>query len=204
LVAVLAAVGKEVPVYAHPAIWQKKGTSKVSGQFSYAGIQFCRENLERCGARFVMNSKPTWLSEDVVITGEEEMTTDFEHIDSGLAIKQDDGTIVPDPMEDDQSLILKTEEGLVIVLGCAHRGAINIIRYAMKLTGDNRVLMVIGGTHLAPASKEQLVRTIQSLREIGVKQIGVSHCTGQHQAAALSREFGDSFFYNNSGNSIVI
>ena len=204
LESVLTAVGREIPVYAHPAIWQNKGTSKASGQFSYAGIQFSRENLESHGAHFIMNRKPTWLTEDIVITGEEEMTTDFEHIDCNLAIKENDGAIIPDPMEDDQSLILKTEEGLVIVLGCAHRGTINIIRHAIKLTGDDRVLMVIGGTHLAPASQEQLIRTIQSLKEIGVKHIGVSHCTGQYQAAVLSREFGKSFFYNNSGNSITV
>jgi 7,8-dihydropterin-6-yl-methyl-4-(beta-D-ribofuranosyl)aminobenzene 5'-phosphate synthase len=204
LESVLSTVGKEIPVYAHPAIWQRKGTSETSWQFSYAGIQFNRENLERLGACFVMNRKPTWLTKDIVITGEEEMTTDFERVDSNLAIKRDDGTIVPDPMEDDQSLIIRTEAGLVIILGCAHRGVINIIRYAMKLTGNDRVFMVIGGTHLAPASHEQLLRTIQSLREIGVKNIGVSHCTGQNQAAALASEFGSNFFYNNSGNSIII
>ena len=204
LEAVLAAVGKEIPVYAHPAIWDKKGTQKGSEPFSYAGIQFCREHLEQHGARFILSKKPTWLTKDIVLTGEEEMTTDFEKADSNLAILKDDGTVVPDTVEDDQSLILKSEEGLVIVLGCAHRGTINIIKYAMKLTGESRIYMVIGGTHLGPASQEQLDKTIQSLKNMQVKRIGVSHCTGQYQAAALSREFGSSFFYNNAGNEITV
>ena len=86
---VLSAVGRPIPVYAHPAIWDKKGTSEDFKGFAYAGIQFSREHLELHGAQFVMNTKPTWLTEDIVITGEEEMTTDFENIDANLAVKQD-------------------------------------------------------------------------------------------------------------------
>lgn len=201
---VLNAIGKPVPVYAHPAIWEIKGTSEDFKAFTYAGMQFLREHLELHGAKFVMNTKPTWLTKDIVITGEEEMITDFEHIDANLAVKKSDGSIVPDPVLDDQSLILKTENGLVIVLGCAHRGVINIIRYATKLTGEARIHMVIGGTHLAPASSTQLIKTIDSLRELNVKNLGVSHCTGQRQASVLLNEFGDGFFYNNAGNTIIV
>ncbi len=204
LEAVLAATGKKVPVYAHPTVFEKKGVKREGEPFVYAGMQYTRENLELRGAEFILNSEPTWLTDDIVITGEEEMTTDFEQVDSALAIKKEDGTFVPDTLQDDQSLILKTEEGLVIILGCAHRGTINIIRYAMKLTGEDRIHMVIGGTHLGPASEEQLVKTIESLKDLKVKHIGVSHCTGQYQAAVLAREFGENFFYNNSGTQITV
>jgi 7,8-dihydropterin-6-yl-methyl-4-(beta-D-ribofuranosyl)aminobenzene 5'-phosphate synthase len=203
LAAVLTVIRKEVDVVAHPAIWEQKGASPKPGRFSYAGIPFCREELERAGARFSLTTEPTWLTEDIVTSGEEEMTTSFEKVDQKLALKKNN-VIVADPMADDQSLFLKTDRGLVIVLGCAHRGMINVIRHAMKITGVDEVYLVVGGTDLGPASSEQMNQSISALRAIGVEHIGVSHCTGLHRAAILSREFGDRFFFNNCGTILTL
>ena len=203
LTAVLAAAHKEMEIVAHPAMWEHKGSSRAPGQFNYAGIPFCREELERLGARFSLTADPTWFTEDIATTGEEEMTTDFETIDPKLALKKGND-IVPDPMVDDQSLFLKTDKGLVIVLGCAHRGMINVIRHSMKLAGMDKVYMVVGGTHLGPASSEQVTKSIAALRDIGVEHIGVSHCTGLPRAAILATEFGDRFFYNNCGTIVTL
>jgi len=64
--------------------------------------------------------------------------------------------------------------------------------------------MVIGGTHLINASREQIDLTIADLRKLGVEKIGVSHCTGLRAAAILSQAFGDSFFFNNAGTVINV
>ena len=89
-------------------------------------------------------------------------------------------------------------------LGCGHRGMINTIHHAQKITGVERVHMVIGGTHLIHASKEQMDSTIADLKKLGVEKIGVSHCTGLPAAARLSQEFSDRFFFNNAGSVITI
>jgi 7,8-dihydropterin-6-yl-methyl-4-(beta-D-ribofuranosyl)aminobenzene 5'-phosphate synthase len=68
---------------------------------------------------------------------------------------------------------------------------------------DN-VYMVVGGTHLGPASSEQVTKSIAALRESGVEHIGVSHCTGLPRAAILSNEFGDRFFFNNCGKVLTL
>jgi len=198
LEAVLAAMHKQTEVIAHPAIWEAKGGARPQGRVEYVGIPFCRDELERVGARFNLTSEPTWITEDIATTGEEELTTDFETIDKKLVLKKGED-IVPDPMLDDQSLFLKTDRGLVVVLGCAHRGMINVIRHCMKLSGMDKVYMVVGGTHLGPASSEQVAKSIAALREIGVEYIGVSHCTGLPRAGILAQEFGKQFFYNNCG-----
>jgi 7,8-dihydropterin-6-yl-methyl-4-(beta-D-ribofuranosyl)aminobenzene 5'-phosphate synthase len=201
LAAVLAAARKEMSIVAHPTIWEEKGASRAPGEFEYAGIPFCRGELERLGAHFELTTAPTWITEDIVTSGEEAMTTDFEAIDKVLAIRRD-GALVSDPMADDQSLYLKTDAGLVVILGCAHRGMVNVIRHGIALTGMSDVYMVIGGTHLGPASERQLTSSIAALKELGVRHIGVSHCTGLKQAAVLAREFDDRFFYNNCGTSL--
>ena len=101
-----------------------------------------------------------------------------------------------------QSIFLKTDLGLVLLLGCAHRGVTNILNYARELTGMEKVYLILGGTHLVSASDEQIARTIEAFKEAGVQHIGVSHCTGQQGAARLALAFGERFFYNNAGTVI--
>ena len=199
---VLAAMGRETGIIAHPAVWELKYSQNPhTGDYIYGGIPYRQEELERLGARFILTAEPTWIGEDIVISGEEPMTTDFEAVDDVLYVKED-GQFAPDSMADDQSVYVRTELGLVIILGCAHRGTINIIRHACQLTGMETVYMVVGGTHLFRAPPEQLEQTINSLREIGVQKLAVSHCTGMKQAATMAQVFGHQFMFNNAGTVI--
>jgi 7,8-dihydropterin-6-yl-methyl-4-(beta-D-ribofuranosyl)aminobenzene 5'-phosphate synthase len=59
-----------------------------------------------------------------------------------------------------------------------------------------------GGTHLAPASDEQLAGTVRALRAFGVERIGVSHCTGLLRAAQLHAGFGGRFFFASVGSTL--
>jgi 7,8-dihydropterin-6-yl-methyl-4-(beta-D-ribofuranosyl)aminobenzene 5'-phosphate synthase len=137
------------------------------------------------------------------------MVTAFENIDppdadgTGWWLKVDN-KLKPDQVLDDQALILKTGVGLVIVLGCAHRGIINTISQAQKLTGIKQVYAVLGGAHLAGVSKERLWQTIEALRDFDVKKIGLCHCTGLPASAIMSQEFGNRFFFNNTGTVVEI
>jgi 7,8-dihydropterin-6-yl-methyl-4-(beta-D-ribofuranosyl)aminobenzene 5'-phosphate synthase len=192
----------EVRVVAHPEVFGRKYShNKKKNTYRYAGIPFCRDRLESLGARFELGNAPVWLTEDIAASGEEPMTTDFEAVADNLCLKQD-GRFVQDPMADDQSLYIRTDLGLIIILGCAHRGMINIIRHARQLMDIDRVYMVIGGTHLGPASQEQVDKTVQALREMDVAWLGVSHCTGLPVAARLAREFEGRFFFNSAGTVI--
>ena len=102
------------------------------------------------------------------------------------------------------ALIIDADFGLVVILGCAHRGIINTIRHAQKLTGKEPVYAVIGGTHLFGASEERLEKTIADLKEMGIQRLGVSHCTGFAASARLAQEFGDIFFLNNAGTQVTL
>jgi 7,8-dihydropterin-6-yl-methyl-4-(beta-D-ribofuranosyl)aminobenzene 5'-phosphate synthase len=193
----------EVDVVAHPGIWDLKYKRRSAEEKAeYNGIPFAREELEKF-ARFNLTKEPIYISENILTTGEVPVTTDFETIEPHFYLKQM-GTFQHDPFADDLALILKTEKGLVVILGCAHRGMINTLRHARILTGDERVYAVIGGTHLYPKTDEQIGKTIESLKEIGVKRIGVSHCTGFHASMRLAQAFGDAFFQNNAGTTYTL
>ena len=131
------------------------------------------------------------------------MKTEYETIDPFLKEMKGD-ELVPDKLLDDRSLFIKTDKGLVVILGCAHRGIINTLHHARELTGEQRIEMVIGGCHLMNSSEERVWLTITALKELGVHKIGVSHCTSLPAAAMMAHEFGEDFFFNNAGTRIEL
>jgi 7,8-dihydropterin-6-yl-methyl-4-(beta-D-ribofuranosyl)aminobenzene 5'-phosphate synthase len=136
-------------------------------------------------------------------TGEVPMITDYEEIDSPLWVKEA-GDWKPDKLADDLAIILNTEFGLVVVLGCAHRGAINTVYHAQQLTGRKEIHTVLGGSHLIGASDERIWLTVAAFKELGVKQLGLCHCTSLPVTALLAQEFGDRFFFNNTGTVLEL
>ncbi len=195
---ILRKMRKEVEIIAHPDIWLAKYARRRGQGDRYIGIPFQRQELEAIGARFNLTTKPVEITDNIMTTGEIPMVTDFEQIDPNLFVKENTD-FKPDKLLDDQALIINTESGLVIILGCAHRGIINTLYHAQQLTGVKQISLVLGGCHLTGATEERIWLTIAALKELGVPRIGVSHCTGLPAAAIMAQEFGDSFFFNNVG-----
>jgi len=198
---VLAKTGP-IEVIAHPDIWSAKYTVR-DGQETYIGIPFSREELEGLGASFTLSKGPVWISDEIVTTGEIPMVTEYEEVDSNLYVKEG-GQLVPDPLLDDRALMVKTELGLVVILGCSHRGMINTLYHAREVTGMELISTVVGGTHLFRSSEERVLLTAAALGELGVQRLGVSHCTGLPAAAILARELGPILFFNNTGTRITV
>jgi 7,8-dihydropterin-6-yl-methyl-4-(beta-D-ribofuranosyl)aminobenzene 5'-phosphate synthase len=197
---ILHRIKREIEIVAHPDIWQAKYATRGEEE-KYIGIPFHRQTLESLGARFKLTKKPVRLTDSIITSGEIPMVTDYEKIEPYLVVKEGKG-FKPDNLLDDQALIIKTKRGLVVILGCAHRGIINTIYHAQKISGVKAIHMVVGGCHLMDATEERIYLTIAALKELGVPLIGVSHCTGLAAAAIMAQEFGDSFFFNNAGTVI--
>ena len=199
---VLQQAGKGMEVIAHPDMWGRK-YSRAGDWERYIGIPFERGELEALGASFNLSREPVWISDDIVTTGEIPLSTDYEQPDPDMWLKEDGGWRF-DEILDDRALIIKTAEGLVIILGCAHRGPINTIRHAQQITGVEQVHTVVGGTHLLRASEERVLITAAAFQEMGARRVGVSHCTGLHSAMLLAQQLGEAFFFNNTGTSITV
>jgi len=195
---VLSEIGHEIEVIAHPDIWQAKYNARQGEEPRYIGIPFSRRELESLGAKFRLASEPVAISDSIMTSGEVPMVTDYEDIESFLVVKED-GNFKPDTFRDDQALIIKTPPGLVVVLGCAHRGIINTLYHAQKISGVKKVDTVIGGCHLMKASEERIWQTLAALKELGVGRLGVCHCTGMAASVVMAQEFGERFLLNNAG-----
>jgi len=188
-----------IEIIAHPDVWAEKYWRASEGdRYDYIGIPYARELAESLGASFRLSEEPVWITEKIVTSGEIPMITDYEMIDTSACVKTDSG-FSQDPLRDDLSLFIKSDKGLIVVAGCAHRGIINTLTHAQKLTGCEDIYSVIGGIHLFGATDERLRRTIEEFKRLNVQRIGVSHCTGPYAGGVLSQEFGDRFFFNQAG-----
>jgi 7,8-dihydropterin-6-yl-methyl-4-(beta-D-ribofuranosyl)aminobenzene 5'-phosphate synthase len=198
---VLHRIGRAVEVIAHPDIWQAKYARRKGEPDRYIGIPFQKDEMESLGACFRLAKEPIAIADNVMTTGEVPIVTSFEQVDEGLFVREG-AAWQPDKLLDDQALVMKTEAGLVVILGCAHRGIINTLYHARQLTGVDNIYTVIGGSHLTDASEERIWQTVDALRGFNIQRIGLCHCTGLPTASLLAREFSDSFFFNKAGSVI--
>jgi len=195
-----------VDILAHPDIFTiRYRISQADGKEArrYVGLKFQRAYLEGLGGRFILEKNFREVTREMFLTGEVPRRTSFEKGERRL-FTESQGKLIPDPFLDDQALIIESEKGLVLLLGCAHSGMINILEYAIEKTGEERVRAIIGGTHLDLASPQQVEETVAALKKFKVERIGVSHCTGLKAASRLYAEFGDRFFFGQVGESIEV
>jgi 7,8-dihydropterin-6-yl-methyl-4-(beta-D-ribofuranosyl)aminobenzene 5'-phosphate synthase len=196
----------KVDVHAHPHVFSdriavlKENETEIK---RFVGIPYKKGYLDSLGANFIFNTGFIEVDEKIFLTGEVPRITSFEKPDPRLLIEMD-GKTYQDIFLDDQSLILDTERGFILILGCAHSGMINIIQHVIAKTGKEKFYAILGGTHLDFLTPEQLEESIMVLNKLEIEKIGVSHCTGMRAAFRLSLEFGERFFYGCVGSVFEI
>jgi 7,8-dihydropterin-6-yl-methyl-4-(beta-D-ribofuranosyl)aminobenzene 5'-phosphate synthase len=103
----------------------------------------------------------------------------------------------------EQSLIINTQKGLVIVTGCSHQGIVNILEQAKKIV-DKPIYLVFGGFHLGDTPDRKLREIIQSFNELGVKKCGATHCTGERAIGMFKNAFGENYIPMGTGKVFVV
>jgi len=158
--------------------------TKISPKVNQMGSLLTEEKLS--GFFEVQKSKePLNLTENLIFLGEIPRVTDFEgkHKSREIII---DGEIKEDKLLDDTALVYKSNDGIVIITGCSHSGICNIIDYAKKITGDDRILDIIGGFHLLNPDKSTLDATLEFLENQSIKNLHACHCTDLASKISLS------------------
>lgn len=69
-------------------------------------------------------------------------------------------------------------KGLVVITSCGHRGVVNSVKTAIKVSGIRKVHAVVGGFHLAALPAETVRVTVAALKEIGPDWVIPMHCSG--------------------------
>jgi 7,8-dihydropterin-6-yl-methyl-4-(beta-D-ribofuranosyl)aminobenzene 5'-phosphate synthase len=144
-------------------------------------------------------SFPQGLKDEVRITGAklEEVDKARELFDGAFTTGELDGGIK------EQSLVLRTPKGLVVITGCAHPGIVNIAKKAGEITGE-KIYLLIGGFHLIGAFPSQITYVAESLLQLGVEKVAPCHCSGEGARRLFSDYFGDNYVDCGVGKVISI
>ena len=125
--------------------------------------------VKKAGARSIPVDKPVKLCEGIYSTGE----------------------MRGGPIEE-QSLILETSQGLVVITGCSHQGIVSIVTKAKSMS-DKNIHIVFGGFHLLQHSEEAVKEIITQFKDLGVTKCGATHCTGDKQIGLFEKAYGSNF-----------
>jgi len=135
--------------------------------------------VKKSEAKVVSVSKPVEICKNVFSTGE-----------MGTQIKE-------------QSLILNTSKGLVVITGCAHPGIVDIVKRAKEMI-DKNIYLVFGGFHLMQKSEVEVKNIISQFKDLGVEKVGATHCTGERAIQLFKQAYGDDFVQMGVGRVIKI
>ena len=198
LLSLLEYAGKEIDVYAHPVIFEKKYSGRDREKTRYIGIPENRSIYEELGARFLMVDKPLEIEKNIFISGQIPRSSGFESVEEYF-IKIVNGDYIHDDIPDDISLAVRTGEGNILVTGCAHSGLINTIDYAEQFTGVKEFKFICGGFHLSNRTEEQNLVLLKYLKKKNFGYIAPAHCTGAEATCLIKNQFGPRFLKSGVG-----
>jgi 7,8-dihydropterin-6-yl-methyl-4-(beta-D-ribofuranosyl)aminobenzene 5'-phosphate synthase len=187
-VAVLPVRATPLRLYAHPAAFETKFSRHDDGSVHDVGLPDpARRALKTETFQLTGDGRPAEVVENILATGEIPRRTDYE--DVGGAFFTDEACKHPDLLPDDQALAIRTPQGVVVLLGCAHAGVVNTLDYVAELLGEGQFHAVMGGMHLMRAPEKRLKATIAALEHYDVRLVGPCHCTGIAATATLWNYF---------------
>ena len=139
-----------------------------------------RQMVEQSAATVRYEQEPAVICTNVCLTGE-----------------------MPGQLANEQSLILDTAQGLVIITGCAHPGITNILVKAKAIINKN-IYLVLGGFHLLDMTEAQIREIISQFQRLGVEKCGASHCTGDLAISLFQEVYGEDYEPMGTGRIIEI
>jgi len=165
----------------HPDVFQKRYRK---GDKENIGLELSFNELKN-KFEILYTRLPFEISKNIIFLGEIPRLNSFESQTTSFVLENN----TDDFIIDDSGLVIKMENEIVIISGCAHSGICNIIEYAKKITGINKIRAVIGGFHLKQINT-QTKETIRYLKSQEIEELYPSHCTDLPALSAFYNEFG--------------
>ena len=174
----------------------------ADGSYKYNGNSFSLDDIKAYDLGYTLVKEDLFKLEDnLYIIKNFKQANDYEIIPAKFQIEENN-CHYQDNFSDEIALAINTDKGLVLVVGCSHRGIVNILEDVQdKLKRPIRSL--IGGTHLVEADEERIKKTLAYLDQLNLEFVAFSHCTGK-AITNMQEHFKDKFIFNNCGNVINI
>ena len=177
-----------LPLHAHSDIFRSRYAYR-EGEYKSIGLRLKRENVSQL-AELHLNDAPVEVISGLWTTGEIVVRPEPEGRSAHHLVSDDDGW-KPDPYRDDMSLVMETQQGLVVICGCCHAGLLNTLAHVRRKF-QRPIAAIVGGTHLTTADEAYLEHVIDVLRDnYGPPYLYLNHCTGERASVALRDAFGE-------------
>ena len=139
-------------------------------------------NAASCGARVVEVEQSLKICENVYSTGQL----------GGL--------------RKEQSLVIRTDKGLIVITGCVHPGIVKVVKVvkAVKDLLKDDILFVMGGFHLEWAGRGKIEKIISIFKQLGVRYAGPCHCSGERSRNLFEKRFGENYINIGAGKVITL
>lgn len=179
-------VRRKLPLYLHPEVLAHKRDSHHN-----AGLNVDEYQLNG-SFRLMKSVQPVFITPRLLFLGEIPRLTSFENQEPVSVWTGGDGLEKRDFVMEDTALVYKAAGGLVIITGCSHSGIVNIVRHAVDVTGESRILDIIGGLHLLTGSA-LTAPTVTELKAFAPAALHPCHCTSLEAKMALNAQVGPVF-----------
>lgn len=198
-------IDKEVAsIYTHPEAFRERWMI-WENEKKYGPLITPKEEWEALGGKILMSDKPEVIGKGCYTTGFIPRKSFETFVSKGIKnVFRKDRKFILDDIIDEQGIVINIEnQGLIVISGCAHAGILNTIYAAQDITGEDRILAVIGGFHLAYASSEYIDNIINEFVKINPKYIVPTHCTGFEAMKKFSNAMEDAFLLGTVGSSFT-
>ena len=187
-------------IYASSYLFDKH--LKKSGDiYSYIGIEKTQDEIEEAFTLY-MNDDLVEISDNIFLSGPIKRYEEFNA--DKLLCAHVDGEYGKDIFRDEQYLVIRTEDGLHVVTGCTHCGAVNLLKDVRVKFPDDKLLSVTGGLHMFRSEPWQTDHVIEFLETESVQSINTGHCTGLDAAMQMKQKLGDRVQITKAGMIIQL
>lgn len=100
----------------------------------------------------------------------------------------------------EQTLVLSTDNGLVLITGCAHPGIITILQETKKRFPSTPIYCVVGGFHLFSKDPQHLKDIVKEFQSFGVEKVAPCHCSGDYVRSQFQETYGKDFLPLGAGS----
>jgi len=104
----------------------------------------------------------------------------------------------------EQALVLKTDNGISVLAGCAHPGVIRILEKARERFPHEPVYFVGGGFHLMRSDRPAIEQVAARFKTMGVRKAGPTHCSGDLAQDIFKKHYGQGFVFIKVGQEIEV
>jgi len=87
--------------------------------------------------------------------------------------------------------------------GCAHPGIADMVKRAKNVL-NKKIYLVFGGFHLMSKSENEVKEIINQFRDLGVMNVGATHCTGDGAIKLFKEAYGENFIRMGVGKKLTL